>query len=153
MSDKHIIYVGIIFAIIIAAVLFFSNFPQEFKIQVSKPIDMSNDTISGPPMDPYPVTIRIFNLDSMGHNVSFDMRESNNHNNKIYIEDFYLEPSSYREYNYTYTDEHYFMRVVTDRDTPSGAVRSINHNFGGVKVLEFEINRDGIDIGFVYIYD
>lgn len=151
---KQNIVVGIIFAVLILSVAFFLRLPDNIELKPQPAgVDMSNDTITGPPMDPYPIIIRIFNLDSVGHNVSFDMREANNHNNKIYIEDFYLEPSQYKDYNYTYKDEDYFMRVVTDRDTPNQVVKSTNHNFGGVKVLEFEITRDGIDVGFVYNHD
>lgn len=150
---KQTIVVGIIFAVLIISVVFFVQLPDHIGLKPQpEGVDMSNDTITGPPIDPHPITIRIFNLDSVGHNVSFDMRESPNQSKKIYKEDFYIEPSSYRDYNYTSTDEGYFMRVVTDKDTPNQVVKSTSHNFAGVKVLEFEINSDGIDIGFVYIY-
>nr|WP_321417146.1 hypothetical protein [uncultured Methanomethylovorans sp.] len=151
---KQNIVVGIIFAVLIVSVAFFLRLPDDIELKPQpEGVDMSNDTITGPPIDSHPITIRIFNLDSVGHNVSFDMREASNHSKKIYKEDFYIEPSSYRDYNYTSTDEGYFMRVVTDRDTPNQVVKSTSHNFAGMRVLEFEIARDGIDIGFVYIYD
>lgn len=150
VSDKHIIYVGMIFAIMIAAVLFFSNFPQEFKIQTSQPIDMSNDVVDAD-YRPIPVwktvDIRVLNLDTVDHKVAFEMSYHPNIT-IVYNGTCYLKPSTYKTYHDVSVREGtHAIKVVKDRTI----ARTNYVSFDGVKVFEIQITPETID--FCYIED
>jgi hypothetical protein len=149
MSGKHEITVGIIFAIMIATVLFFSPLPSDFKIPTIQPVDMSNDVMN-PDYNPAPiwktVDIRVLNLDNTDHKVAFEM--SYQPVTIAYNETCYLEPSAYKTYhNVSVRDDIYAFRVIKDRTI----TRTNYVSFNGVKVFEIQITPETID--FCYIKD
>ncbi len=150
MSGKHEITVGIIFAIMIAAVLLFSPFPQEFKIRTSPGIDMSNDVVDAD-YHPLPVwktvDIRVLNLDNADHKVAFEMSYHPNIT-IVYNGTCYLEPSTYKTYhNVSVREGTHAIRIVKDRTI----ARTNYVSFDGVKVFEIQITPETID--FCYIKD
>jgi hypothetical protein len=149
VSEKHISNVGIIFAIMIATVLFFSPLPSDFKIPTIQPVDMSNDVVDAD-YHPIPVwktvDIRVLNLDTVDHKVAFEM--SYQPVTIAYNETCYLEPSTYKTYhNVSIIDNIYALRVIKDRTI----ARTNYVSFDGVKVFEIQITPETID--FCYIKD